>query len=327
MMMQTMNSRSQQGVALVAILVVVAIGSVLAVSMIREQQAAIEATRGFLTRGQAMQYALGGEEIGRQILHQDLVDSGGVDHLLEPWANPELSFEYEEGEVLVSITDLQGLINVNGLSQENPAQNVARQWMFLMLDSFGIDTGFVDRILDWMDADTSARAAGAEDFEYLVYDPPYRASNSLFSDVSEIRLLGLPPELFAQIRPYLTAIPSADAPLNINTAPAEVLQSLSQGLTYEASLTLVERRQEQEGFESVEAFRQAPELAGLGVDGDGLGVQSSFFEIRTIARYRDRFSYLTSIVHRNPTDGSMRVVQRSYSKNLRPSASGEQSRE
>ncbi len=318
-----MKRTAQQGVALVTVLAVVAIGTVMAVSMIREQQSAIEATRGFLTRGQAMQYAIGGEEIGRQILFEDLTENGGTDHLAESWASPDLSFEYEEGEVLVTITDLQGFVNVNSISEENPTRAFARQRLLLMLASFSIDTSLMDRLVDWIDADTGARAAGAEDFEYLANEPPYRAANSLFVDVTELRLLGLPPEYYAELRPYLTALPKADAALNVNTAPAAVLQTLSEGLTFESALTLTERRDEQEGFENIQQFIQAPELAGLGVVGDGLGVQSSFFEIRTIARYRDRFSYLTSIVERDPTSGSMRVIRRDFSKNLRPAVQDE----
>jgi len=89
-------------------------------------------------------------------------------------------------------------------------------------------------------------------------------------------------------------------------------------LSFAAADGLIERREEQEaGFETVEAFLQLPELAGLRVVNNGLGVQSSFFEIRTIARYQERFSYLTSILHRNPLDGSIQVISRDFSKNFR----------
>ena len=48
----------QSGVALVTVLLVVAIATVMAVSMVQEQQGSIHITRGFLSRGQAGQYAL-----------------------------------------------------------------------------------------------------------------------------------------------------------------------------------------------------------------------------------------------------------------------------
>ena len=317
--------RSRQGgVALVTVLLVVAIATVMAVSMVREQQAAIQATRGFLDRGQAAQYALGGEELARQILFEDFAENPRVDHLAETWADPALHFEFEEGEVNLQITDLQGLINLNGLADGSRHLPVSRQRLLNFVAAAGADQALIDRVQDWIDPDAGTRPAGAEDFEYLIADPPYRAGNTPLVDTSEIDLLGLDRENYAPLRPYLAALPETSTALNINTAPPEVLQSLATGLTLEVAGSLAQRRDEQEGFETVQLFLQAPELAGLGVSGDGLGVQSSFFEARIIARYKDRYSFLTSIIHRNPVDGSMQVIFRDFSRQFRPtSPSGE----
>lgn len=319
------SHRQQQGIALISILLVVAIATVLAVSMVREQQASIQVTRGFLGRGQASQYALGGEELARQILFEDFSSGTGMDHLLEVWADPELHFEFEEGEVHLTITDLQSLINLNGLSERNPSQNITRQRMLNFVNTLGIDPSVVDRMSDWIDGDTSIRGAGAEDFEYLLLKPAYRTGNAPMTDVSEVWLLGLAPEMTSQLLTVLAALPAPEAAININTAGPQVMQALASGLSYEAAQVLIQRRNENEGFETVEMFLQTPELAGLGIVDDGLGVQSAFFEIRTIARFQDRYSYLTSIVHRNPVNGSMRVIARDFSKSYRPPATSQES--
>lgn len=310
----------QQGVALVSVLLIVAIATVMAVTMVREQQSAIQTARGYLARGQAMQYALGGEELARQILYEDFAEGTGRDHLTEVWANPELQFEFEEGEVNLMITDLQGLINLNSLADANPGRELSRQRLVNLLLAVSIDQTLVDRVQDWIDEDTGNRPGGAEDFDYLALDPPYRTSNQPLASVTELRLMGLPPEQSAQLMPWITALPTPEAPLNINTAPPGVLQSLSPSLTFAVAESLAITRDEQEGFETVEAFLQAPELAGLGIQGDGLGVQSSFFEVRVIARYQDKFSYLTSLVHRSRVDGSLQVLSRSFARSFRPAA-------
>ena len=313
-----MNAK-QSGVALVTVLLVVAIATVMAVSMVQEQQSSINITRGFLSRGQAGQYALGGEELARQILHEDHAEGSGRDYLTETWANPELHFQFEEGEVNLQITDLQSLFNVNSLSSENALVEIARQRLVNLLTALGADPLLSDRIQDWIDEDTSARPAGAEDFDYLVYEPPYRAGNAIVQDVSELGLLGLEPEILQQIIPFFTALPDAQTPVNINTASPYILQALASELSVEAAGVLVQRREEQEGgFETVQAFLQLPELAGVRIVTNGLSVQSSFFEVRTIARYQERFSYLTSILHRNPLDGTIRIIYRDFSKNFRP---------
>ena len=217
----------QKGVALVAILLVVAIGTVIAAAMVAEQQASIQATRGFLSRGQALQYALGGEELARQILYEDFIEDQNTDHLLEPWATAELNYEFEEGEVTLQITDLQSLFNLNALSQNNPGQNLSRQRLLNLINASGGDPAVVDRIQDWIDADTSARPTGGEDFAYLIFEPPYRTGNSLMSDSSELALLGIEPETYQQLMPYLSALPDERTALNVNTASAAVLQSLA----------------------------------------------------------------------------------------------------
>ena len=312
-------NHKQSGVALVTVLLVVAIATVMAVSMVQEQQGSIHITRGFLSRGQAGQYALGGEELARQILHEDHAEGENRDYLTETWANPELHFQFEEGEVNLQITDLQSLFNVNSLSSENDLVEIVRQRLLNLLNALGADPLLSDRIQDWIDEDTSARPAGAEDFDYLVYEPPYRTGNAIVQDVSELGLLGLEPEILQQIIPFFTALPDAQTLVNINTASPYILQALASELSFEAAGVLVQRREEQEGgFETVQAFLQLPELAGVGVVTNGLSVQSSFFEVRTIARYQERFSYLTSILHRNPLDGTIRVIYRDFSKNFRP---------
>jgi len=316
--MRKMNAK-QSGVALVTVLLVVAIATVMAVAMVQEQQGFIHITRGFLSRGQAGQYALGGEELARQILQEDHSEGENRDYLTETWANPELHFEFEEGEVNLQITDLQGLFNVNSLSSENTLAGIARQRLVNLLSAVGADPRFSDRIQDWIDSDTSARPAGAEDFDYLVYEPPYRTGNAMVQDVSELGLLGFEPKILQQVMPFFTALPDARTIVNLNTASPYILQALAPELSFEAVDVLIQRREQEEtGFETVEAFLQLPELAGVSIVTDGLGVQSSFFEVRTIARYQERFSYLTSIFHRNPLDGSIRVISRDFSKNYLP---------
>ena len=319
--MRKMNAK-QSGVALVTVLLVVAIATVMAVAMVQEQQGFIHITRGFLSRGQAGQYALGGEELARQILQEDHSEGENWDYLTETWANPELHFEFEEGEVNLQITDLQGLFNVNSLSSENTLAGIARQRLVNLLSAVGADPRFSDRIQDWIDSDTSALPAGAEDFDYLVYEPPYRTGNAMVQDVSELGLLGFEPKILQQVMPFFTALPDGETLVNLNTASPYILQALAPELSFEAVDVLIQRREQQEtGFETVEAFLQLPELAGVSIVTDGLGVQSSFFEVRSIARYQERFSYLTSIFHRNPLDGSIRVISRDFSKNFRPQQS------
>ncbi len=314
--------RNQAGVALVSVLLIVAITTVMTVTMIQEQSASIQITRGYLTRSQSAQYALGGEELARQILYEDFALGFGRDFIGEAWSDPELHFEFDQGEVNLRIIDLQGLINLNQVDGSGTKQQIARLWLGNLVTSQGIDAGVLERLQDWLDEDVGSRAAGAEDYDYLIYEPPYRAGNGPMAHKSELGLTGITGEQYRLIEPLLTALPTTSSELNINSAPPIVLQSLSSRLTLDVAESIAMVREEQGGFETVKEFLQLPQLAGLGVSADGLGVQSSFFEARIIARYQDRYSYLTSLIHRDTTSGEQSVLSRNFMRNLHPQELG-----
>ena len=315
----------QRGVALVSILLLVAMVSVLAASLLQTQRTAIGSLRGFVERGQAEQYALGGEELARQLLHEDLAEGDGRDHLAEAWAGKALRFAFAEGEVQVEITDLQGRLNLNGLAEGQPYGAALGSWMANLLDALGLDASLLAQMQDWLDADADTRLGGAEDHDYLGLGRLYRTAGGMMADVSEVRLLlGMSAEGYQALSPYLAALPDDAAALNVNTAPPLLLQALAKSLSPAAAEALAERRDRQEGFESVAAFLQAPELAGAGLAATGLSVRSAYFSVQVVARYRDRYSYLTSIIQRSPGDGSLRLLARDFSRLLPPAAGAEE---
>jgi general secretion pathway protein K len=85
---------------------------------------------------------------------------------------------------------------------------------------------------DWVDSDGDRSPAGAEDANYGA--DRYRTGNTLFAEPSELRALsGVTPEIFALLRPWLCALPTAElSPININTLSVEqapLLSMLSPG--------------------------------------------------------------------------------------------------
>ena len=308
----------QQGVALISVLLVVVIATVLSVSMIRHQNLTIHKARNVSDHSQAKQYAIGGEELARQILWQDTDSSPEVDHLQEDWAAGDLVFEFENGEVAMQIEDLQGRFNINSLMMSGNAGRQAQVRFVQLLQHVGLDTMFMDRAIDWMDGDIATRPLGAEDYAYLGLERPYRTASQLIVDTTELRLLlDMDAESFDLLLPFISALPDPSASLNVNTAPPEVLQTVSDRLSSDMSNDLIIERDNQEGYQSVTEFLQSSYVAGLGIAATGLGVQSKFFEIRIRARYFERDAYLTSIVQRND-DGSMRVIYRNFARKVFP---------
>ncbi len=330
--------RGQQGVALISIMLVVVMATVLAVQMTSEQHLVIQRSANRFDATQARQYAIGGEELARQILREDFEERPGLDLPTDLWASNELQFEFENGSVELLIEDMQGRFNINRLFGESLStggegagvrddadpdvgDGGAESLLVLgrLMTSLGVDAMFTSRIRDWVDPDDGKGQLGAEDFDYLALDPPYRSADQMMYDESELRLLlEMDADTYNALAPFVSAVPDPNATLNINTASAPVLAALTETLTLEAAEGIVASRDQSGGYETVNAFLQDPALAGSGLAPAGLGVQSNFFRVSVRARFLDRFAYLTSIIQRNSTDGSMRVVYRDMSKRILP---------
>ncbi|MBI5614713.1 MAG: type II secretion system minor pseudopilin GspK [Gammaproteobacteria bacterium] len=145
-----------------------------------------------------------------------------------------------------------------------------------------IDSGIVQAILDWVDADTDSRFPnGAEDDYYLNQSPAYRAANRPFVSPEELLLVrGVTPEIYARLAPFVVALPKA-TPINVNTAPPEVLMSLGNGIDRATANLLVEARKTAP-FVSIEEFQHHPLLLGREIPAADLSVATDYFELGTV---------------------------------------------
>lgn len=152
------------------------------------------------------------------------------DTLDEFWSRAALPISLGDGEVRVTIEDEERKIDLNRLMLANGnAPDERRLAVFQrLLESLGIDRAVADAVVDWMDNDGNPRVGGAESPYYLALPNPYRAKNDLFDTIGELRLVrGVTDEVFEKLRPFVTI--SSSGMVNINTAPKEVLMSLSAG--------------------------------------------------------------------------------------------------
>jgi len=310
----------QRGVALITVLLVVAIVTVVSAAMVARQQLSIRATSNQLQARQAWHYALGGEALAQAILARDLKGgepgAAAIDHLLEPWAQPLPAFEIDQGEILVRIEDLAGRFNLNDLLRDQQPNLAAVEQFRRLLLRLQISAPYAERLLDWIDPDQQPSGElGAEDNAYLSLDPPYRSAGRRIHDLSELRLLlDMREEDFQRLAPYVAALPSG-VPLNVNTASAMVLSSLSDNLSLGAAESLVELRRAVP-FRNSAAFLAQPALAGTTLQGTALAVGSQFFQATSEVRLGDRRLALVSLLQREQ-DGSVRVLARNLGQPAR----------
>jgi general secretion pathway protein K len=296
-----------RGVALITALLVVALATMAAVAMATRQQLDIRRTASLLHSEQAYSYVLGAESWAQVVLARDLQESE-IDTLDEDWSTKPPVSVVEGGSVFGRIIDLQGRFNVNSLSGGAGPDSDAISRYRRLLSLLELDEALVDPLVDWIDADIEVRFPdGAEDEAYLLLDTPYRAANQPLSDISELRLIkGYTPEVIEKLRPHIVALPQA-TPINVNTASAEVLSLVAEELTRADGESLVEARGE-EGFQSVDSFKQDPSLHGKEVDDGSLSVSSQWFLMVSEANIGDGRARLASLIQRS--DRGVLVVRR-----------------
>lgn len=315
--------KRQQGVALITVLLVVAVVTVVCAGLIARQHLAIRSSANLLNARQAWHYALGGERLAEAVLARDVRQGdprAPVDHLGEPWAQPISSFALEEGgELRVRIEDPSGRLNLNGLVRQRQVNQPALERFRRLLLRLKIEEPYAERLVDWLDAgEEPSGGEGAEDNQYLLLQPAYRAANRALADVSELRLLlGMQEQEFLRLQPYISALP-ADTGLNVNTASPMVLSTLADGLTPEMAMQLVAARGRQ-GYRSVEEFLAQPTLAGLGIAAPGLAVGSHYFQVICEVSLDQRRQVLVSTLQRDD-EGKLRVLGRDLGQSGLPPA-------
>lgn len=314
--------RRQRGVALITVLLVVAVVTVVTAGMIARQQLSIRSTANQLQVRQAWHYAQGGELLAQSILLRDLrrgQNESPVDHLGEPWAQPLMSFDLEEGgQIRLRIEDATGRFNLNSLVRDEQPNEAAIQQFRRLLLRLNIDAPYAEQLVDWLDSNQDATGAyGAEDNRYLLLNPPYRTADRALQDVSELRLLGMTYAHFQTLAPYVSALP-AEVGLNVNTASALLLSTLADGLSVEAAQSLVEARGAT-GYRELGTFLQQPALQGQAVAVENLTVSSDYFQVISEVDFAERRQVLVSLLQRG-RDGRVRVLSRDLGQGGLPSS-------
>ncbi|HUX73910.1 MAG TPA: type II secretion system minor pseudopilin GspK [Steroidobacteraceae bacterium] len=242
-------SRRQRGVALIIALVIVALATILAWKIGFDGFLERRRTQGVLAIEQAMQFGLGAEALAADVLDRQLQQGPQV-NLAQPWAQPTqpLPITPEEnpdgppiGTLQGYIGDQQGLFNLNNLGRvlQNGTQDPQPLLQFQrLLVSVHLEPKWAQMARDWIDADNiPGNPDGAEDDVYSRQTPPYWTGNWPMTSPSELMALpGFGRDRYLLIAPYVTALPTATAKINICTAPALVLESLAPSLAGEYSL-------------------------------------------------------------------------------------------
>lgn len=277
---------SEKGMALLVTLSIITVLIAAALELNRKVRASVIATATQRDRITLNQMATGAVHAAMAMLAKDRKENE-IDSIQEDWADPEKVTEvlsdlpFEKGKVSFTISDEQGLIQVNAMvdfprgRQFNESQKIMwDRFVRLIISSHESfeeleATEIVNSLKDWLDSgddDAITGLNGAESDYYESLENPYAARNGPMAHIGELaRIRGITPALFNGVegmpglQRFVTVhgMEKANEPvenraftfpgkININTAPLPVLVALIPSENPEYAQLIHDYREEKE---------------------------------------------------------------------------------
>ena len=295
--------QAQQGAALLTAMLIVVLVTTLASAMVWQQWRAVQVEAAERARTQAAWILAGALDWARLILRED-ARSGSATTLNDPWATPlaearlssflaaDKAHTDDGPEAFLSgaIADAQSRYNLRNLVDDTgkviPAEAAGLQRLF---ESVGVSPDLATRITSGLRG--ALAPAGSE---ARPAPPPLMPRT-----VSQLAWLGVDAASLRRLAPYVVILP-VRTPVNLNTAPREVIAASVEGLDVGVAERLVQARK-RTPFKTV-AEAQAALPDNLTLDTNRVGVLSNFFEVRGRVRLGDRMLEDLSLVERRGLD-------------------------
>jgi len=275
-------TRRERGVAVVVAILIVALATSTASYIVWHQSLWLRQVENLTARAQADALARAAATWAAVIL---AADDASVDHLGEAWARKLPPFPADRAELTGVIVDEQGKLNVNNLVREGDANAHDVVAFQRLLAALGLPPALAEAVVDWIDPDSEVMPPnGAEDPYYLRLNPPYRAANRPVLELGELaRVKGFNAAIVAKLAPFVTALPVPTA-VNVNTAPAQVLQAIIPSLAAADAARIVDERSRKPFASREEFLRALPKgTSSASIDAQ-IDVRSKFFSAEATVR-------------------------------------------
>ncbi len=277
--------------------------------------------------------AKSGYNIGAAMLEFDGGNST-FDSIHEDWAktgNSILGNIFNNGRVTILIDDLGGKIQLNSLVDDQGKTDgpVARQTRNMLnnlfvsgsLGEFSEDEIklILDAITDWIDPNDEE--SGIEETEssfYLSRQPSYNCKNGPIEFIEELLLIrGITTDLYYGSSEFsglkdLVTVHGTDGKININTAPALILQALSTEMSEELVENLIEFRDDEANKDLLSDNNwYTTVLPGdINLSGDSISIASNFFSITATAENRSGMEKKLYAVVQRQTDNKIALLSK-----------------
>ena len=313
--------RRQQGVAVLTVLLVVAMGTALAYALANQQTMVMAQSRHVLVGDALRDMLLGGEVLARQMLREDFIedqeDTPLVDTLNEPWAQAVPPFEVPGGFIEIQARDLHSCFNLNSVpttGADAATDTGARKLLQDLFEDVGLGRDFADLWTDWIDEGDQVNGFGAEDNEYLSREVAFRTPNTLASHLSEVRLLDDIEFEQWQDLGRIGCVNRWPTAMNVHTITPEVLAFLAREDWRDSGDDDPLEAGSFPEYNGVDDFMLANTNLDSNTDPSLFTLTSEYFEISIRAELDGEQAAMVSTLYRDPDDGKITVLGRDYSR-------------
>jgi general secretion pathway protein K len=301
--MVTMLRSSERGVAILAVLLGVALMTLVVVDFAMTSGLGFRSAANQANELRAGYLARSGINIGLALLAQDARNDAEsklpIDSLNDVWAAPFPAMALEGGNISLSIVDETRKLPINLMVDQNGAPNAAAiakvQRLFTILD---VNTDLIQGIIQWI-TPIGANASGGAGSFYMGLKPPYQPRYGPMPTIGDLQMVqGFTEAIFNRVSPFLTVMP--EPAVNANTASPQVIASLEPELTEDQKIVqeIVEARM-------IRPFAQPTDimtLPGVGPVGTRLSrdvvMRSQFFTINGTGTYAGARKIIVATFHR-----------------------------
>ena len=324
------NNQSENGAALLTVLLIVAVMAVISAAAIERLTMATRLAQSSNAMDQARQFQLAAEALALRRINTLIAGSRSQVTMEGGWLERPFILPLPDGgSAELRLSDSGNCFNLNSLVADSTVGGSAQrplaieQFMALML-ALGISREEAARIAgsagDWIDADQNMTSGGAEDAAYANANPPYRTGDHSLTDASELRAMaGVTPAHWSRLAPWLCALPTSDlSPINANTLlpeQAPLVQMLLPGKVDSARARAHIASRPANGYGRIERFWQGATSDGTPPAGDvasQVKLTTRWFRLRTRITVGNTAVTLSSLVDAGNGELPAHIVRRAW---------------
>lgn len=204
-----------------------------------------------------------------------------------------------------TIYDMQGRFNINNMI--DPEAQTAFVRLLRIVAPKITDAEALNITLSIYHWITASQADDELNRYYRELSPPYRPAHRLLTAVSELRLVkGITPALYAALKPYLSALPRTVL-INVQTATAPVLVSLSSTMTLDAAKAITSLRQAKP-FITVQDFLNLDIVKNHQIKANKITTVSQYFLVETDVAIENQHTLLYTLLERSSMNGDGKAI-------------------